>query len=137
MTPKEFLDILEENDKYIVVEFHAYINKDDTIGMKVNINDGDGFWFETSFSSKYIEEKLVKIAVEESDWVGIIGELPSGLYKFKVVLTVEKDWDDYRSWYWYNVEHATTEFICSLEDELKKMEEWDHLTSSDFDFNII
>lgn len=133
-TTQEIFERLEyESNKYILIHFNAIVTNTPS-GLTIKVDDENEFWYHQLVGKSIDIEELRNVLID-TDWNCHFKDLNEGLYDFKLLLSVERDCDEYRSWYYYVAEHVESEFICSFETHLKQLEEFESLTSVDL-FNF-
>ncbi len=104
-----FLSGLREQYAYVVAFVKASTDEKSGIRSITEIN-----WMDTIPSG---DEDEIEVSIRDIDRI----DVEDGYYIMKILFSVERDSDDYRSWHYYVPEIVEFEFQHSIE----KQEEWD------------
>lgn len=134
-TAQEIFEQLEYRaENYILIHFNAFVS-DTPNGIKIKCDDEEWFgphdsWYH-QLVGKSIDVSQLQAVLLDTDWSEYFKNVKEGLYEFKVLLSIESDSDDYRTWFYYVMEHIEYEYVCSLDFHLAQLEEFKTLTSED------
>lgn len=129
-TPQEIFEKLGYlSNKYVLINFNAFVSYTPD-GIKITCDDENDFWYH-QLVGKCIDETDLKQTLLDTEWNQFFTDLKEGLYYFQLLLSVEWDGDDYNQWSYYVAEHGECEYICSLDEHLKQLEDFKTLTTED------
>ena len=129
-TAQEIFEELEyRSNNYILIHFNAFITNTPN-GITIKCNDEEDWWYH-QLVGKSIDITELKSVLIDTDWSEYFKDKEEGLYEFKLLLSIESDCDDYRTWFYYVMEHIEYEYVCSLDFHLTQLEEFKSLTSED------
>jgi len=127
--PKEIFEFIQGNaKKYLCVDMFVKIidTGKDTESQCLRITEIEDYYI--TFGQHCDEDQLFDDVKSNIEWEELEGTLVRpGWYQLNCLFSIGTDYDDYRSWHWYEVEHAEFTYAISLEQREKEQKNFEDI----------